>query len=80
MSFIIYLSESGYPGLQDLQDFDCSIVGLILCLYLSESGCPGLKDFQDFDCLIVGEFYNLFVRIRISRIKGFSGCLFVCHC
>ncbi|OBQ41585.1 MAG: hypothetical protein AN485_01890 [Anabaena sp. MDT14b] len=59
MSFIIYLSESGYPGLQDLQDFDCSIVGLILCLYLSESGCPGLKDFQDVYLSVIVEIIKL---------------------
>jgi hypothetical protein len=32
---VIFLSESGYPGFKDFQDF------------LSESGYPGFKDFQD---------------------------------
>jgi hypothetical protein len=37
---IFILSESGCPGLKDLQDEKQIFI-------LSESGCPGLKDVQD---------------------------------
>jgi len=36
------LSESGYPGLKDVQDEDGDFM-------MSESGYPGLKDIQDED-------------------------------
>jgi hypothetical protein len=35
------LSESGFPGFEDLQD------EYRYFSVLSESGCPGLKDLQD---------------------------------
>jgi hypothetical protein len=40
---------------------------------LSESGYPGLWDFQDVVVDLKLGFED-FVRIRISRIMGFSGC------
>jgi hypothetical protein len=36
------MSESGYPGLKDVQDEDGDFI-------MSESGYPGLKDIQDED-------------------------------
>jgi hypothetical protein len=64
VNFIIYLSESGCPGFQDLQDCYCLIDGLILCLFLSESGCPGFQDLQDVIdqfsvCIIASEFKDM---------------------
>jgi hypothetical protein len=44
----IVLSESGYPGLKDFQDFYLDILMKIERLFLSESGYPGFEDFQDF--------------------------------
>jgi hypothetical protein len=43
-----FLSESGYPGLKDFQDFYLDVLMMIWRFFLSESGYPGLKDFQDF--------------------------------
>ncbi|WP_246605517.1 hypothetical protein [Sphaerospermopsis torques-reginae] len=48
MIWRFFLSESGYPGLKDFQDFHLDILMMIERFYLSESGYPGFEDFQDF--------------------------------
>jgi len=51
------------------------IFGGELVIFLSESGFPGLKDVQDvIEWFLVGSWWFLFVWIRISRIKGCTGC------
>ncbi|GCL35345.1 hypothetical protein SR1949_04380 [Sphaerospermopsis reniformis] len=43
-----FLSESGYPGFEDLQDFYLDVLMMIERFFLSESGYPGFEDLQDF--------------------------------
>jgi len=42
---ILNLSESGFSGLEDFQDY--GIIQILPVLNLSESGFSGLEDFQD---------------------------------
>jgi hypothetical protein len=46
--FYLSLSESGYPGFEDLQDVGyCFDFRDLIILKLSESGYPGFEDLQD---------------------------------